>query len=913
MADPFTALGTASSILTLVEFTWKLLTNTYTTYKSTTGGDDSNRILSLIAEDVTRFAEAISMAHDCEDGLRELVEEARSISRELLEVLEKLQVRGIKTAWKSFVVTLNELWQSSEVKTLSERLIKLQNAIIFHMQKLLLNNVSGIPRKIVELERTSVQLGTKLQVEFHQLRQDLSAAVCKLQRKDSSYQEMEENLRRWNGAASLDDASIPDALVDLQDLFMKASHLHEAGKSTEDDQRVLRSLYFNGIMARHKNIAEAHARTFAWIFQREPPGFVYWLENSDGIFWIEGKPGSGKSTLMKFLSNHDSTRIHLRSWAQDKELVLSRFSFWNAGSPLQKSQEGLLRSLLFGILRNCPHLVPRVSAIRMELRDELDNDWSWIVEDLLVVLCKVIEECKDTKFCFFIDGMDEQDENKTELTNLIKSIQILASLPNLKLCVSSRPWSTFADAFGQNPELTLKVEDLTRDDIRQYISDKFEENKQFARLRDTDPTALGLVEEICQRAKGVFLWVYLVVRDLLVGFTNGDSAKFLKTRLERFPADLDGFFRQMLDTIPSIYLPSTARIFKIAVTALEPQFAVTFSFIDDIENDPEFVNNMASEDMSLLELQRRHDEVRRRLDARTKGLLEVTSYDETRDGSYLRVDFLHRTVRDFLVHEDGLGSFISQYGDNTNDALIMCDAIRATLKKPPLNTTGMASPATSRLFQHLFHWAAQAEQDTEASTALISILCSVETMFREPASSDENLLPTQNDQSFLGLACEWGILSYVKTRINYTGTRAILDGPRRPLLDYALNKSHSDINLKLIETLLNNGADPNQEYEHETACIRYLHRIKKEDLENNADIESCIKLLIGHGAALSWLEYPGDCVGIDEEVLQIIKQNASKIPTGYTAPPAVDPKLKKPMGSKIHRLKNTLHSLMCMI
>lgn len=35
--------------------------------------------------------------------------------------------------------------------------------------------------------------------------------------------------------------------------------------------------------------------------------FVAWLEEGDGLYWIAGKAGSGKSTLMKYIASHPST------------------------------------------------------------------------------------------------------------------------------------------------------------------------------------------------------------------------------------------------------------------------------------------------------------------------------------------------------------------------------------------------------------------------------------------------------------------------------------------------------------------------------------------------------------------------------------------------------------------------------
>jgi hypothetical protein len=49
-----------------------------------------------------------------------------------------------------------------------------------------------------------------------------------------------------------------------------------------------------------------------------------------------------------------------------------------------------------------------------------------------------------TKFCFFIDGLDEYSGDEEETLRLMLDI---SSSSNIKICVSSRPWNTFLDAF----------------------------------------------------------------------------------------------------------------------------------------------------------------------------------------------------------------------------------------------------------------------------------------------------------------------------------------------------------------------------------------------------------------------------------------------------------------------------------
>lgn len=67
---------------------------------------------------------------------------------------------------------------------------------------------------------------------------------------------------------------------------------------------VLESLHYREIDYRSEGIAIAYQETFQWIFEKPTNSlwadFVAWMRDSNaGLYWITGKPGSGKSTLMK--------------------------------------------------------------------------------------------------------------------------------------------------------------------------------------------------------------------------------------------------------------------------------------------------------------------------------------------------------------------------------------------------------------------------------------------------------------------------------------------------------------------------------------------------------------------------------------------------------------------------------------
>lgn len=113
---------------------------------------------------------------------------------------------------------------------------------------------------------------------------------------------------------------------------------------------LLQSLKYQEMESRSKRVANAHPQTFEWIFsntsEEKLPSFVQFLESDQRLYWITGKPGSGKSTLMKFICKDPRTKNHLSVWGSTKDIFLSQFYFWCSGGEMQMSQEGLIRTLL---------------------------------------------------------------------------------------------------------------------------------------------------------------------------------------------------------------------------------------------------------------------------------------------------------------------------------------------------------------------------------------------------------------------------------------------------------------------------------------------------------------------------------------------------------------------------------------
>lgn len=213
------------------------------------------------------------------------------------------------------------------------------------------------------METTNRNLGLDVQSELESLKSQVILSAKRCDHNAIDMISLQMNLKTLEETESFDQQLVGNLSTKLRDFSGSMTRLRESGQRADLVQPILKRLYFPTMRARHRKIPEAYEETFTWVFQGTLPGqsspvkFIDWLHdhNSNEIYWIYGKAGSGKSTLMKFLADHDETRTRSRPWTGDKTLIVAKFFFWHAGTPLQKSQEGLLRSLLSKFSGNAPN------------------------------------------------------------------------------------------------------------------------------------------------------------------------------------------------------------------------------------------------------------------------------------------------------------------------------------------------------------------------------------------------------------------------------------------------------------------------------------------------------------------------------------------------------------------------------
>jgi NACHT domain len=351
--------------------------------------------------------------------------------------------------------------------------------------------------------------------------------------------------------------------------------------TTGQCERLLSSLTYDDMNARKSRITESHEKTFHWIFDdttvRAWDSFPEWLKSGERVYWISGKAGSGKSTLMKFLIHDIRTKDALSGWAPNATII--SFFIWTAGNPMQRSIQGLLCALLQQVLTMDQDLIWRLIAERPELlRKKSYSDWS--VEEVESVLIQGISMLAQP-LCIFLDGLDEidRDEGCFNLVALVALINKLRSKTSAKLCISSRPEELLRDALSTYP--SLRLQDLTKADISIFVADFLQKHFQFKDV-DVDGEKLQrkVIDEILERADGVFLWVHLVLKSLLSGKAHVDSYEQLSKRIRRLPRELENLYKETWKRHgedESLYLEEAARYFRLVLENRKSRNTRSFS------------------------------------------------------------------------------------------------------------------------------------------------------------------------------------------------------------------------------------------------------------------------------------------------------------------------------------------------
>ncbi|KAI0142817.1 hypothetical protein GGR57DRAFT_508537 [Xylariaceae sp. FL1272] len=722
--DPISALNIAAAVVQFIDFTTQLLKDygeirqsgqplTYEAFEQTT-----NDLLKLNAtlKDRKRVHGGRGGLKEHEEALDAIMEECGRIATRLVAALHSLRPKKVDRAeieamamagkkievgkWRTFLQALQTIWKADEIASLRSRLSILQ-------EQLTLRVLACVSAKVDHYATDNARHFDDLQKKGSKVVEIVSFNQGELKRFRDDFDQSMKDVKKHHGdvIAAIMTLSTgetraltprgqqanPATLVSgrfEQSVLRLTDSVSEAQVSSSLDefsfsflhQSILSWMYFRQITDREDNVNDAHRQTFRWIFQhsvghqRPWSDFPRWLREGSGCYWINGKAGSGKSTLMKYIWQEERTWHLLQSWFGTSRSISASFYFWNLGSKLQKTQGGLLRSLLHDVLSKHPDLVPVIMPehCRDAMRSRDFEGDAPSLSELKKYFRRLLDQASPRcRMFFLIDGIDEYDGDYTDLIHLIQ----LSSSSHVKLLISSRPITACIEASSSLPG--LRLHDLTREDMHNYASDLLQKA-----LKKRGDNWLQLIKDLVDKSSGVFLWLALVVRSLLHGLRDGDSLEELELRLEELPSDLADLYAHMLNKIPGRYRAQASDFFQTFLKSQSveldirrhPLLAIQLSFVEErwaqVQSAPTQALNKKGE-------RQRCEQMESRIRSRCCGLLEFQERKNQRrlgepreHFSRPHLEFIHKTAAEFLRDEEIWNRIKSWSGANPYLGLI---------------------------------------------------------------------------------------------------------------------------------------------------------------------------------------------------------------------------------------------------
>ncbi|KAJ1325986.1 ankyrin repeat domain-containing protein 50 [Microdochium nivale] len=556
------------------------------------------------------------------------------------------------------------LRKQGNIEALEQRLLKAQDAL----QSTIL----------LDIWRNAYRQWDAIQVELPSLKSELQTLVTELQRGNTSI---------------LDIIAKQDVTLQALDVIRNDT-LHIRDKETQNRQDselkgFMASLYFPSMNAR-RNMPSivASGGTFNWVLEMPSPQtetttdhtfdnrtrtagkLRLWLQDpSQRIFWVSGKPGSGKSTLMHYLAGKLSATT---SAGNDASPVMMSAFIWASGDGLQRSVKGLLCTLVHQIFSQRSDLAK--AALDFNMAKVTISDWS--EAELRSTLASAVQSAQGLVYVV-IDGLDEIHLDDGGPDRLMDVVRLLSAHANIKLCVSSRPEVFFERALQHYPH--FRLQDLTRADMEHYARQELAEALgSIPKPREDRHSPTAILRYLADQAKGVFLWLQLVIRSLKSGITNGDTWEVLWERISELPVDLQSMYEKMaaqLKRETKSYRKFAATVFALLLMDdqlwppvesmcmerpfqgldMDKPISIALYFDKDVRCRVVGEGDWDSDDGITELLQRCVERVCELVHVQCAGLVEVPS-KALNSGirSVQKFDFVHRTVRDFML-EAGRG------------------------------------------------------------------------------------------------------------------------------------------------------------------------------------------------------------------------------------------------------------------
>ena len=265
--------------------------------------------------------------------------------------------------------------------------------------------------------------------------------------------------------------------------------------------------------------------TCDWVLRE--PVVESWLDDSleSRVVWFNASPASGKSILATRIINHLASTNHL-----------CQYYFFKFGDQTKRSTSAMLRSLAFQIAKHIPNywhnlLELSMGGLRLEKADTA-LIWQRLFESVLFTI-----ETSQPLY-WVIDALDEAESPKI-LLDLLRTVA--SSRTTIRILIISRKTEPLVLAFdrlsGRLPVHLLEkgAHDFNSVDIQTFV------NEEIKHMRGSKELKEQVASRVVTRASGNFLWVRLVLEEVLSCHTE----EAIQETLDEIPSDMTDLYRRM--------------------------------------------------------------------------------------------------------------------------------------------------------------------------------------------------------------------------------------------------------------------------------------------------------------------------------------------------------------------------------
>ena len=347
------------------------------------------------------------------------------------------------------------------------------------------------------------------------------------------------------------------------------------------------SLYFRELHYRRDRVSDSQEGTNDWIWVH--PVYNRWRETNGSILWIQGLPGTGKSTLAKLIQREIATQAGYA-------ITVTDFFYSHRNGYITQSHHAMLRSLLHQLLQLNPgwfkyfrdhfRKLSKVANNRTGMSHEGENVpaecVNWPQETLVQIFQSLIEGNGSSRrtICCIVDGFDESDDDPYERMRMLNLLTETARASTsgektqLKLILVSRPEAWIETNLKHY--YTIKLQDENAKDVTAVVDAGLKrvqqlihtQNQDIATINDNedmdeyeesddDPRELASQFDIARNylvsnARGCILWVTLVIAELrnLISTPYGTPKRYslddIGTTIVTLPSDYEKFYDRVI-------------------------------------------------------------------------------------------------------------------------------------------------------------------------------------------------------------------------------------------------------------------------------------------------------------------------------------------------------------------------------